>query len=110
MTARRLDGVLLLDKPRGLGSNAALQAVKRLYAAAKAGHAGTLDPQATGMLPLCFGQATKTCGVILGARKAYRARLRLGTATDTGDGVHPNDAGSTKIANRWYPAVAAAIA
>jgi tRNA pseudouridine55 synthase len=53
--------------------------------AAKAGHAGTLDPMATGMLPLCFGQATKTCGLILGGRKAYRARLRLGLATDTGD-------------------------
>ena len=82
---RNVDGVVLLDKPVGLSSNHALQRVRRTLSAAKAGHAGTLDPAATGMLPLCFGQATKTCGIILGARKAYRARLRLGTSTDTGD-------------------------
>ena len=82
---RNVDGVVLLDKPAGLSSNHALQRVRRVLAAAKAGHAGTLDPAATGMLPLCFGQATKTCGIILGARKAYRARLRLGAATDSGD-------------------------
>ena len=82
---RRVDGIVLLDKPDGLTSNRALQRVRHALSAAKAGHAGTLDPMATGMLPLCFGQATKTCGIILGARKAYRARLRLGTATDTGD-------------------------
>ena len=82
---RRVDGIVLLDKPEGLTSNQALQRVRHALAAAKAGHAGTLDPMATGMLPLCFGQATKTCGIILGSRKAYRARLRLGAATDTGD-------------------------
>jgi tRNA pseudouridine55 synthase len=76
---------VLLDKPDGLTSNRALQRVRHALSAAKAGHAGTLDPMATGMLPLCFGQATKTCGIILGARKAYRARLCLGAATDTGD-------------------------
>jgi len=80
-----VDGIVLLDKPAGLTSNQALQRVRRALGAAKAGHAGTLDPMATGMLPLCFGQATKACGRILGARKAYRARLRLGAATDTGD-------------------------
>ena len=82
---RSVDGIVLLDKPEGLTSNRALQRVRHALSAAKAGHAGTLDPLATGMLPLCFGQATKTCGLILGARKAYRARLRLGAATDTGD-------------------------
>jgi tRNA pseudouridine55 synthase len=82
---RDLDGIVLLDKPMGLGSTPALQRVRRLLRAAKAGHAGTLDPMATGMLPLCFGQATKACGQLLGASKAYRARLVLGAATDTGD-------------------------
>jgi tRNA pseudouridine55 synthase len=82
---RDLDGVVLLDKPAGPGSTTVLQRVRRLLRAAKAGHAGTLDPMASGMLPLCFGQATKACGVLLGSAKAYRARLRLGAATDTGD-------------------------
>jgi len=82
---RDLDGIVLLDKPMGLGSTPALQRVRRLLRAAKGGHAGTLDPMATGMLPLCFGQATKACGQLLGAVKAYRARLVLGAATDTGD-------------------------
>jgi len=82
---RDLDGIVLLDKPGGLGSTPALQRVRRLLRAAKGGHAGTLDPLATGMLPLCFGQATKACGPLLGASKAYRARLVLGAATDTGD-------------------------
>jgi tRNA pseudouridine55 synthase len=82
---RELDGIVLLDKPAGLGSTPALQRVRRLLRAAKAGHAGTLDPMATGMLPLCFGQATKACGQLLGSSKAYRARLVLGAATDTGD-------------------------
>jgi tRNA pseudouridine55 synthase len=80
-----VSGIVLLDKPAGLSSNRALQRVRHALRAAKAGHAGTLDPMATGMLPLCFGQATKTCGRILSGSKAYRARLRLGTATDTGD-------------------------
>jgi tRNA pseudouridine55 synthase len=82
---RELDGIVLLDKPAGLGSTPALQRVRRLLRAAKAGHAGTLDPMATGMLPLCFGQATKACGQLLGSSKAYRARLVLGASTDTGD-------------------------
>lgn len=82
---RDVDGIVLLDKPAGLSSNQALQKVRRLLAAAKAGHAGTLDPLATGMLPLCFGQATKACGQLLGARKAYRAVLSLGRATASGD-------------------------
>jgi tRNA pseudouridine55 synthase len=82
---RELDGIVLLDKPPGMGSTPALQRVRRLLRAAKAGHAGTLDPMATGMLPLCFGQATKACGQLLGSAKAYRARLVLGAATDTAD-------------------------
>lgn len=82
---RRLDGVLLLDKPRGLGSNAALQAAKRLYGAAKAGHGGTLDPLATGLLPLLFGEATKFSQLALDADKEYLARARLGTTTTTAD-------------------------
>jgi tRNA pseudouridine55 synthase len=82
---RRLDGILLLDKPRGLGSNAALQAAKRLYGAAKAGHAGTLDPLATGLLPLLFGEATKFSQLALDADKEYLARARLGTTTTTAD-------------------------
>jgi tRNA pseudouridine55 synthase len=82
---RAVDGIVLLDKPQGLSSNHALQRVRRALQAEKAGHAGTLDPTATGMLPLCFGQATKACGQLLGQRKAYRATVRLGAATDTGD-------------------------
>ena len=82
---RAVDGIVLLDKPQGITSTQALQRVRRHLQAAKAGHAGTLDPMATGMLPLCFGQATKACGTLLGRRKAYRATLRLGVATDTGD-------------------------
>ncbi len=84
-TWRRVDGIVLLDKPAGASSTQALQRVRRLLQAAKAGHAGTLDPMATGMLPLCFGQATKASGSLLGSAKAYRACVRLGAATDTGD-------------------------
>ena len=82
---RAVDGIVLLDKPQGLSSTQALQRVRRHLRAEKAGHAGTLDPMATGMLPLCFGQATKACGALLGRRKAYRATVILGVATDTGD-------------------------
>jgi tRNA pseudouridine55 synthase len=82
---RAVDGIVLLDKPQGLTSTQALQRVRRHLQAEKAGHAGTLDPMATGMLPLCFGQATKACGTLLGRRKAYSATVRLGVATDTGD-------------------------
>jgi len=82
---RRVDGVLLLDKPAGLSSNAALQRAKRLYAAEKAGHTGTLDPLATGLLPLCFGDATKFAQVLLDAAKEYIATVHFGAATTTGD-------------------------
>src|SRR5207253_11088482 len=82
---RRIDGVLLLDKPRGLSSNAALQRAKRLYRAQKAGHTGTLDPLATGLLPICFGEATKFAQLLLDADKTDVAMLRLGATTSTGD-------------------------
>ncbi len=82
---RRVDGVLLLDKPAGLSSNAALQRAKRLYAAEKAGHSGTLDPLATGLLPLCFGEATKFAQLLLDAPKEYVATVHFGAATTTGD-------------------------
>jgi tRNA pseudouridine55 synthase len=82
---RRVDGVLLLDKPPGLSSNAALQAARRLYRAAKAGHGGTLDPLATGLLPCLFGEATKFGAEALAADKTYEATLALGVTTTTGD-------------------------
>ncbi len=81
-----VDGLLLLNKPSGMTSNQALQKVKRLLQAKKAGHTGSLDPAATGMLPLCFGEATKICAYLLEADKTYRVTARLGAATDTGDG------------------------
>jgi tRNA pseudouridine55 synthase len=82
---RRVNGILLLDKPSGMTSNAALQAVKRLYHARKAGHTGSLDPLATGLLPLCFGEATKVSGFLLDADKRYRVVCKLGERTTTGD-------------------------
>ena len=82
---RRVDGVLLLDKMGGMTSNAALQKAKWLLKAAKAGHTGTLDPMATGLLPLCFGEATKFAGELLHADKSYIASVLLGVRTDTGD-------------------------
>lgn len=82
---RRIDGVLLLDKPAGMTSNTALQKARRLFNAAKAGHTGTLDPMATGLLPLCFGEATKFAGELLAADKRYAATVRLGVRTDTAD-------------------------
>ncbi len=85
MRGRKLDGVLLLDKPVGPSSSAVLQAVKRLFGAQKAGHAGTLDPLASGLLPLLFGEATKFAQYGLDAAKEYVADVRLGSATDTGD-------------------------
>ncbi|MDH3552224.1 MAG: tRNA pseudouridine(55) synthase TruB [Gammaproteobacteria bacterium] len=81
----QIDGLLLLNKPAGLTSNQALQRVKRLINARKAGHTGSLDPAATGMLPLCFGEATKVCAFLLDADKTYRVTAKLGIATDTGD-------------------------
>ncbi len=82
---RVVDGVLLLDKPVGLSSNAALQRAKRLLEARKAGHTGTLDPLASGLLPLCFGEATKFAQVLLDAPKRYTATIRFGRTTTTGD-------------------------
>lgn len=85
---RRADpvhGILLLNKPPGLTSNRALQTVRRLVNAQKAGHTGSLDPGATGMLPLCFGEATKVCAFLLDADKTYRVTAKLGATTDTGD-------------------------
>ncbi len=82
---RRVDGVLLLDKPTGMSSNSALQAARRLFSAAKAGHTGTLDPLASGLLPLCFGEATKFSTDLLAADKTYEAELLFGVRTDTGD-------------------------
>lgn len=80
-----VDGVLLLDKPVGLTSNQALQRAKRLLGARKAGHTGSLDPIATGLLPLCFGEATKLSQFLLDAEKRYRAIFRLGVSTNTYD-------------------------
>ncbi|MGI9248161.1 MAG: tRNA pseudouridine(55) synthase TruB, partial [Woeseiaceae bacterium] len=92
-----VDGMLLLNKPSGMTSNRALQTVKRLLNAKKAGHTGSLDPSATGMLPLCFGEATKVCAYLLDADKTYRVTARLGVATDTGD------ADGQDIANAGLP-------
>lgn len=82
---RAVSGIVILDKPKGLSSNAALQRVKRLYNANKAGHTGSLDPLATGVLPLCLGEATKVSQFLLDSDKKYRATIRLGVKTDTGD-------------------------
>ena len=82
---RSLNGVLMLDKARGASSNAALQQAKRLYQAAKAGHAGTLDPLATGLLPILFGEATKFSSDLLDADKSYAAEIVLGVSTTTAD-------------------------
>ncbi|WP_199099173.1 tRNA pseudouridine(55) synthase TruB [Dyella sp. ASV21] len=88
MKARRfrdLHGILLLDKPLGLSSNQALQVARKLFWAEKGGHTGALDPLASGLLPLCFGEATKIAGMLLGSRKAYVAECRLGVTTSTAD-------------------------
>jgi tRNA pseudouridine55 synthase len=82
---RAVTGILVLDKPAGMSSNAALQHVKRLYRADKAGHTGALDPLATGVLPICLGQATKLSGYLLDADKRYHARAAVGSCTTTGD-------------------------
>ena len=81
-----VNGLLLLNKPPGMTSNQALQRVKKLLNARKAGHTGSLDPAATGMLPLCFGEATKVCAYLLDTDKTYRVTARLGEKTDTADG------------------------
>ena len=96
---RNVTGILLFDKPQGLSSNQALQRVRRLYNARKAGHTGSLDPLATGLLPICFGEATKIAGYLLGSRKAYEAELRLGATTTT------DDAEGEVVATRPVPAL-----
>jgi tRNA pseudouridine55 synthase len=82
---RDLNGILLLDKALGLSSNAALQEARAVFGARKAGHAGSLDPLASGVLPVCFGQATKVCGRLLNSGKTYRVQVRLGARTASGD-------------------------
>ncbi len=82
---RPLDGILLLDKPAGMSSNQALQRVRHLFRAEKAGHTGSLDPLATGLLPVCFGEATKIAGHLLGSRKAYETTAVAGLTTDSDD-------------------------
>lgn len=84
-TGRPVNGILVLDKPSGMTSNAALQTAKRLYFAAKAGHTGSLDPLATGVLPLCFGEATKFSQYLLDSDKAYRSTFVFGVTTLSGD-------------------------
>ena len=98
---RRLDGILLLDKPGGMSSNAALQIARRLFRAEKGGHTGSLDPLATGLLPLCFGEATKIAGLLLGSAKAYDAGIVLGQTTDT------DDAEGQVLLERPVPAIGA---
>ena len=82
---RNISGVLLLDKPQGITSNRALQIVKRLFSASKSGHTGTLDPMATGLLPICFGEATKFSSMLLAENKIYQATMKLGYISTTGD-------------------------
>ena len=85
MRGRPVHGILLLDKPVGVTSNGALQEVKRLFKARKAGHTGNLDPLASGLLPVCFGEATKISAFLLDADKYYEGVCRLGERTSTGD-------------------------
>ena len=99
---RKVDGILLLDKPLGLSSNKALQKARHLFQANKAGHTGSLDPLATGLLPICFGEATKIAGYLLGSRKAYAAECKLGITTTT------DDAEGEVIATRSVPELSAA--
>lgn len=82
---REVDGIVLLDKPEGMSSNAALRRVRHAFGARKAGHTGSLDPLASGLLPICLGQATKASGLLLDADKTYRFRIALGRSTTTGD-------------------------
>ncbi len=96
---RRLDGIVLLDKPAGMSSNTALQVARRLFRAEKGGHTGSLDPLATGLLPLCFGEATKIAGLLLGSAKAYDAQIVLGRTTDT------DDADGVVLRERPVPAI-----
>ncbi len=82
---KNISGILLLDKPQGISSNKAVQIAKHLFAATRCGHTGTLDPLASGLLPLCLGEATKFSSVMLGANKSYEATLKLGYISTTGD-------------------------
>ena len=82
---RKVDGIVVVNKPEGFSSNDILQKVKRLYGAAKAGHTGSLDPLATGVLPVCLGEATKFSQFLLDSDKSYRTRVKLGVQTETGD-------------------------
>ena len=100
---RSLDGLVLLDKPAGLSSNQALQQVRHLFRAEKAGHTGSLDPLATGLLPICFGEATKIAGLLLGSRKAYETVAVLGATTDT------DDADGVRLLERAVPELSDAI-
>lgn len=101
-SGRVVSGILLLDKPSGITSNAALQTVKQLLRARKAGHTGSLDPLATGMLPVCLGEATKISGFLLEADKTYEVVIRLGVSTTTGD------AEGEVVETRPVPALSAA--
>jgi len=101
-------GILLLDKPAGMSSNAALQRVRRLLGGCKAGHAGSLDPLATGMLPLCLGEATKIAGEILSSRKRYRFTVTLGTRTATADREGPVIE-QAPVPHRWQEGLEAAL-
>jgi tRNA pseudouridine55 synthase len=96
---RDVDGILLLDKPQGLSSNQALQKARHLFRAEKGGHTGSLDPLATGLLPLCFGEATKIAGLLLGSRKAYDTECLLGVTTTT------DDAEGEPVLQRPVPAI-----
>ncbi len=100
---RAVNGVLLFDKPAGGSSNYMLQKVKRLFGAAKAGHTGSLDPLATGMLPICFGEATKISAFLLDADKRYHLRCQLGVKTTTGDAegevIETQDASQVNLAD-----------
>ncbi|HEX5208387.1 MAG TPA: tRNA pseudouridine(55) synthase TruB [Steroidobacteraceae bacterium] len=102
------DGLLLLDKPAGMSSNAALQRVRRLLGGCKAGHAGSLDPLATGMLPLCLGEATKIAGDILSSRKRYRFTVTLGARTSTADREGPVIE-QQAVPERWQQGLEAAL-
>ena len=104
---QRVDGVLLLDKPSGLSSNAALQRARRALNAEKAGHTGTLDPLASGLLPLCFGEATKFARFLLDADKRYTATVRFGTTTTTQDAE--GDVVATALVNLDRAAIEAAL-
>lgn len=99
---RDVHGILVLDKAAGLSSNAALQEIKRLFGARKAGHTGSLDPLATGVLPLCLGEATKVSQFLLESDKAYRATIRLGVRTDSGDreGTVIEEAGEVSVSEQ----------